>query len=218
MSILLGFGHRKQSGKDTAVASILKAFGGKYHIERAAFADELKREYVQMCEEAGGTFEMMEGAKVRYGTPDWVYYEFGTDTSDPICGKWGKQRRFLQWWGEYRRSQDQWYWVKKLAQNLNKVSPQFALISDMRYKNEAAWVKSCGGYTVKVTRLGMVSTDNHISEHDLDDYPFDFELMGADGNKELMESTAVGFFDWLVKTLDPSPVSLVGGANAFRIA
>lgn len=207
---ILGFGHRQKMGKDTAVAAIIKARGGMYGVKRYAFADELKHEYVKMCEEAGSAYEMIQVAKVRWNLPKWVDYELGADLTDPICGDWGKQRTFLQWLGVYRRNQDSMYWVRKVAKDIKQDAPQFALITDVRFPNEAAFIKLSGGHTVKVSREGFDSGDLHESEHALDNYPWDYSLLGEDGKKEELEALSVAFFDWFVSQLDPRPASIFG--------
>jgi hypothetical protein len=208
---ILGFGHKLKQGKDTAAEAIIKARGGLYDVRRYAFADELKREYVRMCEETGSTYEMIQVAKVRHNAPSWVDYELGADLEDPICGKHGKQRKFLQWLGNYRREQDSMYWVKKVARAILNDQPQFALVTDVRYPNEAAWIKLCGGNTVKVSREGYNAGDEHVSENALNDYAWDYALRGEDGKKEELEALAVAFFDFFVSSLNPKPVSTLGG-------
>lgn len=214
-SIIVGFGHKAKHGKDTSVAAIIKARGGVYDIRRYAFADALKHDYVEECQKAGGAFPLINGLRVTHNLPDWVQYEFDAPKDDPICGDWGKQRTLLQWWGEWRRQQDPMYWVKQVARAIKVDDPQIALISDLRYLKEAAWIKLVNGYTVKVTREGFDNGSRHISEIALDRYAFDFHLVGEDGKKAELESLAVSWFDWFVNSLDPKPVAAFGGANVF---
>lgn len=217
MSILIGLGYRMRMGKDTAAQAIINAYKSKYDIRRYAFGDALKEEYVEACREAGSAFALIQGMRVTHNLPNWVQYEFDAPKDDPICGEWGKQRSLLQFWGtEYRRTQDPLYWVKKLASKIDRELPQFAVITDVRFPNEGAFIKMCGGFTVKVTREGHSGEASHQSETIMDSYPFDFELCGQDGNKEGLERLAIGWFDWLLNNLDPKPTA-IGEFNATRI-
>jgi hypothetical protein len=72
------------------------------------------------------------------------------------------------------------YWIDKLAVNLNKFNG-IAIITDVRYTNEADWVKAQGGYVIKVERLNQDGSvfimddrdPNFVSEVQLDGYNFD---------------------------------------------
>lgn len=64
------------------------------------------------------------------------------------------------------------FWVN-LA--LSKVSPnQRVVFSDCRFQNEANAVKAVGGEIWRVERPGFAAANDHISEHDLDEYFFEF--------------------------------------------
>ena len=139
-SIVLGFGYKMKSGKDTAVAEIIKQRGllnddtannaERYDIRRYAFADALKREVSSAAQAAGGLENLINN--LRPQLPDWVQYEPGAE----------KPRLLLQWWGgDFRRGQDLEYWVRQLEQQIELEKPQFALLSDMRYLNEFNFCK-----------------------------------------------------------------------------
>lgn len=200
--LIFGFGYKARSGKDTAVKNIVDAFKDRVDVRRYAFADELKREFVEAAKEAGGTWELFNQMKVTHKLPDWVQYDFAAPKDDPICGEYGKHRTLLQWWGtEYRRKQDPMYWVRKLGLTLEKEAPAFALISDMRFPNEGAFIKLFGGYTVKVTRTGLVQESDHPSEHLLDGFEFDFELFNDGKDAEGFRKVCTTFFGWVLDNL-----------------
>lgn len=117
----------------------------------------------------------------------------------------------LQLYGtEFRRAQDPFYWVNKLRAKIEAEQPQVALISDMRFKNEAYYVKAFKGYTVKVTRHGYTDLSRlttHQSEVDLADFKFDFELTVAEGAIDQLKKDAVTVFDMIVQaeTFDGIP-------------
>jgi hypothetical protein len=215
--ITVGFGYKMRSGKDTCVAAIVDKYKGQYDIRRYAFADELKKEYVEACKEAGSAYALIQGMRVTHNLPDWVQYHFDAAIDDPICGEWGKQRTLLQWWGtEYRRKDDDLYWVRKLARTLEKDQPQFALVADMRFPNEMKWVKMLGGFTVKITRTGFVVESEHPSEKLLDTYEFDFELFNQGNDINGFKLTAFHFFNFLLEHLSMKPTG-AGDASPLRM-
>ena len=142
-SVVIGFGHRARSGKDT-VAQMIKQYRGitdpadfevgafdlrapTYDIRIYSFAGELKREVNENAEKSGGMIRLfdnglrMEGAGYWQTNgnilplPEWVQYDPNAPMDDPLC-PYGKQRALLMWWGtEFRRSINPDYWVQKLA-------------------------------------------------------------------------------------------------------
>jgi len=62
------------------------------------------------------------------------------------------------------------FWVD-LA--LNKIDVDKAVISDVRFKNEADAIKKSGGQVWRINRHGIGPVTNHSSEIDLDEYGFD---------------------------------------------
>jgi hypothetical protein len=59
-------------------------------------------------------------------------------------------------------------------------------ISDVRFRSEAEAIKNFGGVLVNVTRPGYGAVNDHISEHDLDDWEWDY-VLANDGTKEDLE-------------------------------
>jgi deoxynucleotide monophosphate kinase-like protein len=111
----------------------------------------------------------------------------------------GKHRTLYQWWGtEYRRSIDADYWVRQLAQSIELDKPQIALIDDMRFPNEMAWIKQYGE-TVRVDRDGLPPS-THASETALaDTSPEDWSIvLENNGTLEEFKEGAVTVFDELL--------------------
>jgi hypothetical protein len=161
--IVIGFGHRARQGKNTAAQAALEACPLETQVRQYAFSDALKSEVRLACARSGGQWNLINAWKDAGIMPDWVQYE------DP------KPRSLLQWWGtEYRRAKDPQYWVKKLARTLEQHDPEVALITDVRFPNEIAFVKSLGGFVVKCTRT--TAPDFEVNEH-----PSEAELDGFHG-------------------------------------
>lgn len=85
-------------------------------------------------------------------------------------------RNFLQFWGtEHRRNQDQDYWVKKTLERIKEEKPQVALITDMRFRNEAEICDT----QIQVVRPGFSSgAPIHVSETELDTFPYPWTVVG----------------------------------------
>lgn len=223
-SVIFAFGYRARSGKDTAVAEIIKRRGltlpadngsialdgnDRYDIRRYAFADAVKREVNEAAQRAGGMFRLlvvdrpthfMQANENFIELPDWVVLDTAPDMTDPMCPL-GKQRSLLQWWGtEYRRSIDPQYWVRQLAQQIELEKPQYALISDMRFQNEFDFVMEYGE-TVRVDRDGLPPA-THASETALADVSEEDWSIILENNGTLEEflEGAVTVFDELTTT------------------
>lgn len=203
MSIVIGIGYKARNGKDSVTQTIIDAFKDKYDVRRYAFADALKKEAREAAGACGGFPQLLEWLRVEKGLPEWVVLDTNPDMTDPMCPT-GKHRTLLQWWGtEYRRKQDPYYWVKQMEKTIKAEQPQFALISDMRFKNEFYWVKSFqeDGWTLKVTREGFSDPKikaDHPSETDLDGIKFDLDINCLDGDLPDLKRSAVAAFEFIL--------------------
>lgn len=152
---LIGLCGKAGSGKDyvyDGLAEIISA-------ERVAFADEVRAEV----------------AEALTASPEEVRFLWEKPYPDEL-------RSLLQWWGtEYRRAQDEMYWVKKTRPIIEDALNYYDLVvvTDVRYRNEAALIKYLGGMVVEVhtiepirlERLGGNNTPEHASE--VIDFPVD---------------------------------------------
>jgi hypothetical protein len=208
-SVILGFGHRARSGKDTAVAEIVKQKSSQYDVRAYSFAMALKQEVNQSAEAAGGMarlFDPMEFIQENGNAvvlPNWVVYDENAPMDDLLCPL-GKQRLLLQWWGtEFRRAVNPDYWVGRLASIIEKERPQVALISDMRFPNEKEFVEKYG-QSVRVDRADLPllrgSAGVHPSELALADVP-DWDwgiILKNNGTLEEFKQKSVEAFDELM--------------------
>jgi hypothetical protein len=218
-TLIIGFGHKTKRGKDTAVQHIIENRGGKFDVRRYAFADALKREANAMAESVGGMYALynllllnrIEGAPPLIfadGRP--VKYDPNPPMDDPLSPL-GKQRELLQWWGtEFRRKRQPYYWIQKLAKTLDSEKPKIALISDMRFPNEAGWVEAKYGTTVKCDRIGYKDIGDvavHESETALDSWVFNYEIQVMDGDIEELKRGALQVFDMITEQMSPPDIS-----------
>lgn len=189
-ALIIGVGHKARHGKNTFAAHVASRFGSEYSIVVSGFADALKKE----ASEIG-----MDVLAERYG----VALSTNSDMSDPLCQtKYGKQPKILQAHGQGMRESNPWYWINKVKEYAESLPDRTILIlADMRYKNEALWVKETGGATVKVSRDGFVDTSrdpNHISEVDLDCYNFDYTITAGEGCLGELKSDAEKVFRFII--------------------
>lgn len=135
--------------------------------------------------------------------PDWVQPSAEYEPTE--LAPYGKHPKLLQWWGtEFRRAQDPDYWVKKLAASIPG-NTNIALVSDVRFVNEADYITGAGGYNVNVSRINSdgssyFSTDraqSHPSEIALDNYNWQFRLTNHEGHKALLEEQAITLAEYL---------------------
>lgn len=70
-------------------------------------------------------------------------------------------------------------------------------ISDVRFRNEARAIKVAGGVVVQVQRPGVEPLGGHISEHDLDNWTFDYVIRNDESLDSLAEM-AGGFLSGLL--------------------
>ena len=198
MTTVIAFGFMNRSGKDTAAAEIIKQRSQQYDVRRYGFADEMKKEITTAVEKAGNIVELF--AQMDDQLPDWVTLEVEPDMTDPLL-PYGKFRSLCQWWGgEYRRTQNPRYWIEKLEERILEEKPQVALIADMRYSNEMAWVKSTmDGYAVKIIRPDGPTGTGHQSEIELGALPDQaWSYILHNTELERFKATVLSMFDVFV--------------------
>lgn len=185
-ALIIGVGHKARHGKNTFAAHVAEVYGSEYGIVVSGFADALKKEV-----ESLGVSELARKYNIELSKDP--------DMSDPLCqGPYGKQSKVLQAHGQGMREANPWYWINKVKEYAESLPDKTILIlADMRYKNEALWVKESGGVTVKVTREGFVDPNrdpNHISEVDLDGYNFDYSISVGEGGVDELKHDAEQVF------------------------
>jgi hypothetical protein len=152
--VLIGVSGKRGTGKTT----FGNIFCTKYGFKHYAFAQVLKDKVAQDFGLYGNQVD-------------------GKEKEIPTQMGW-TPRQLMVDYGQFYRKYDPMYWVKQLKHKLTN----YCVISDVRFKNEAEWIKSQGGYLVRLNRHPSLNiyqgTMMDISETDLDNYDrFDFNLM-----------------------------------------
>ncbi len=140
---VIGVAGRARSGKDTLVSFIQAARGYGY---RYGFADPIKR--------------MLLALNIDCTDPFWV------DNKEAVIPVLGVSlRRLLQTlgteWGRELINPDLWVILAK--QTLADNGPGM-LISDVRFENEAKWIRAAGGRIIHIRRGIAPLVEAHVSE------------------------------------------------------
>lgn len=165
--MIIGLTGRAGSGKDYTYKWLADQ---GYRVMRFAWADNLRREIEEVL-------------------ADSMHLPALWDKPYPP-----EVRALLQWWGtDLRRKEDPDYWIKKMA---GKLAPfvkgghsddQAAVITDVRFPNEAEALQRLGGTIIKIWaptairkgRLGKLP-EEHASEVQSDHIEADITLISQD--------------------------------------
>lgn len=143
-----------------------------------------------------------------YGHYDVRRYGFA-DALRAVCrvqfGMTDKDAPLLQMVGTelYRRT-DPDIWVRALYHTIREQAPRVAIITDVRFPNEAQFVTDVGGALIKVSRQhydgsGFIAADrdpNHPSEIALDDfYGWRYTITAASGDFRALTEGAETVFE-----------------------
>lgn len=184
--MLIGVSGKKRSGKDTAgkyltdvhnfarkaFADSLKALVSKmYNIDIKWFHDDYRKEFGLRH------LPVTEESKELVPIDDFYKSEDGTLYHTP--------RTLCMIEGVFKRKVDPLYWCKQVVDG-GDFSVDNIVITDVRFKNEAEYIKSKGGILLRINRTqGPSLLSTHQSETDLDDYQFDYVIQN-DGNKSAL--------------------------------
>lgn len=177
-SIIIGLTGLAGAGKDT-VADALVTHAG---FRKLAFADALRLEVLQAFERADAALladrTTKEAPTERLALGWCTNLEFVQAVQAAVYGgsmplaaldEPRSPRQIMQWWGtEYRRAQDQSYWVCLLCNRIRTLQGQGArrfVIPDARFANEAQALRDMGGEIWQVFRPGLRPTEGgHASQ------------------------------------------------------
>jgi hypothetical protein len=144
---IIGFHGPAFSGKDTAASAIKKTYPDT---EVFAFAGPLK-----------------EACKILFNFSDAQLYD--PILKEQIDKRWGKSpRQILQWLGTdiLRNMINEDFFIMNMRQRIEDSEADNIVISDVRFDNEAEFIRSLEGKVVKIERNGAKTTEHsgHITE------------------------------------------------------
>lgn len=133
----------------------------------------------------------------RYAFADYlktISYEVGWDGRKDERG-----RKLLQGIGQTIRAYKEGFWALKVVKAIEHDMPNIAVVTDCRFPNEIQIIKDYFRDVTTIRIIRDVSEMSDISEHALDDYTPDFEIMNngtvADLERSLKEVLNVRFSD-----------------------
>ncbi len=151
---IIGLCGYARTGKDTMAAAL--ADDGW---ERLAFADNLKNDLRTM----------LEDAVRRGGVP-------AANAQRRVCRMLAgpdkaKARPLMVAYGAFMRTFEPDYWIARLWRQIDALPDDArVVITDVRYENEADWVRSLGGVTLWVERPGVGPANGEEAEKTRKDY------------------------------------------------
>jgi hypothetical protein len=165
--MIIGLSGYAQSGKDT-VAEILV---DKYGYQRIAFADKIRELLYEMDPPV-----VFDGKIIGLQNCIDVYGWDDAKQEPPI-------RSMLQNLGVgARKLFGEHFWVgNAFVGNLDKN----IIVTDVRFKNEAEYIKALGGEVWRIDRPSITAVNSHVSEHQLDSWEFDRVIHNDGTLKEL---------------------------------
>ena len=171
---VIGLHGRARSGKDTVASFILAQRGGYIY----SFADPIRAMLVPL------------GIDMR--DPYWQEHK---EEVIPAIG--ASPRRLMQTlgteWGRQLINPDLWLILAK--QRLINYGPGM-VIADVRFENEAAWVRAQGGRVIHIERPNTVAVEVHASEAGIEfkGEEGDFKIING-GSLEDLQQTIREVFD-----------------------
>jgi hypothetical protein len=120
-----------------------------------------------------------------------------------LHGMTGKDAPLLQRVGVEMRTRDENVWIRSVYSKILADRPSVAVITDVRFPNEFAFVKALGGVCWKVERRmpdGSLFVDpsrpaTHISETALEGAAWDRVLVNPDGESFRFQAAVLGAFE-----------------------
>lgn len=168
---LIGLTGQAGAGKDT-VAAFLE---DEYAFERYAFADPI--------------FEMVLALFHRAGISEAWATERALKEQPTAIGP--SYRRLAQTlgteWGRHTVADDLWIRVAELQLAEARRCGLHVVISDVRFVNEAAWIRAQGGVLVRVLRRDLPPVAPHVSEREMAAIEPDHELLNHGSTATLFD-------------------------------
>lgn len=184
---LLGLMGLAGAGKDT-VADMLVTLAP---MDRRAFADALRAE---IAEAFGIDVRVLQDRALREKPLSQLALSRCSDLGFIV---WANElyrepsvspRRIMRRWGDWRRWQRADYWLTRAEQARVAAifdGHQAQLWTDVRYPNEANWVRSRGGMLWRIVRPGLEQDRSHDSETAADRIEADATILNAGSLDEL---------------------------------
>ena len=183
--MILGLIGKKRSGKDTFASTLV----AEKDFTRFAFADPLKNAALHLNPLIGlvpmpGRLYPWEPVRLR----DYVE-SVGWESAKECF----EVRRTLQELGLAMRQIEEDFWLDATMDRVFSHEGD-AVITDVRFPNEADAIRHSGGTILRIVRPGQVHNDSHPSENALNDYVADVTIRNDSSLDALAEEARQ--FNW----------------------
>ncbi|MDQ2740275.1 MAG: hypothetical protein M3Y35_17045 [Actinomycetota bacterium] len=176
--MLIGLNGFAGSGKDTVAAIACREFGFRQY----AFANKLKEMAVSDHDIVLSNGKLLSDVVREHG---WEYAKWNPETGP-------ETRVHLQDLGGRKREEHgESFWVDQVAKLIELDGVRDAVISDVRYPDEAAWVLDRGGMVVEVRRPGVEPVNDHATERRLPAHLVSVELDNCGTTDDLIAPLAL---------------------------
>lgn len=175
--MIYAFTGKKQSGKSTAVKYLLNKRPFTVLNFKDALIIELKERFPQLL---NAIIDVMNITDYD-GRPEkrWTFERLFTEKPPLIRG-------LMQNYGtDVRRNDDDAYWVTQWAKKAAEMDTD-VIVDDVRFLNEAQAVRNLGGTIIRIVRSDLASTDDHISETEMDAIVADHTITVQTGDFETL--------------------------------
>lgn len=172
--LLIGLTGYAGTGKDT-VREILEH---RHDLDGLAFADPIRDMLTALLESCGVKTDWMTERDLK---------------EQPIPEIGASYRQMAQQLGtEWGRSIHPDFWLRIAAAKIamyQKYECPGVVISDVRFPNEAAWIKAHGGVIWRILRPGIDPVRAHASEALIKDLPWDYTIDNRGSIDDLIHAT-----------------------------
>lgn len=180
---LIGLIGKKRAGKDTFARGLIERGAVRF-----AFADNVRQGALDL--DPLIRFEHDEAFLAAPGMAHVTAREGSYERLSTIVERLGWEqakeirevRRTLQRFGsESIRRLDPDFWVRTAmgAATAHVADGGVAVLTDVRFENEAGAVREAGGFLIRIIRPGMPSDDQHPSEIALDGFEADLDVLNV---------------------------------------
>ncbi len=186
--MIIGIHGFKQSGKDTLADLLVEEFG----FEKIAFADRLKNALNTIFNVPKEDLWGSDDDKKKLTSVKWNSL-VGLSREDRFDEEYLNIRELMQIFAtEICRSYIPgiWYEFLKIKQGENIV------ISDVRFENEAIFLRSKNAHLIKVKRNDVYSSE-HLSEKGIDDDLMDKVFLNNGSLEEFLVNSKKELADWI---------------------
>lgn len=164
--MIIALSGKMKVGK-TTLAGIINKFLPVWHAPHS-FGDEVKVECSKLLNVPKSLLYDQDGKELTVAAPPGVLTHFGLTGDQPV---WLTLRKAMQLRGETARAEQPGYWVYRLHERIHDLAN--VIIDDVRYPDEAEYVRSRGGFLVRVHPHEYWQAGphaDHESETALDDW------------------------------------------------